>query len=921
MLNQKRILSYFLVVVMLLTILSPQALAADDVGSGQTYDEESFYNIFTDREFGKQVLKAIGVDTNNIDWSLVNDNSISSLKEFQVLNNIESLNGLEKLEGLERLVVSDTKIDRFPDEIEKSLTNLKSLSLGGNKTLKIPAFANLNEFSTLSGQAVTMNSRDSIESMANLKILNLCKSKVSDNSSIAKVIDYSKFGNLEQLDISGNNIESLPESIKSLSNLKFLDMGINDIGSIPAGFFENFKNIEKLRMNNCKLSSIPIEVAALSNLKTLDVSYNNIASLHYSDGLVGLCESLDIRGNKITDYSNEFYKAFPNLKYLSATDCGFDKFPEFVTYIENLEYLDIGSNPMGKNVEQLSLVAKLKNLYFINLSNCSIDEFPESLLDLQELHRLDISNNPIKRVPDGDDGIKKLNHLFELHLSNCNLDSFPTEICDLPNLSYLHLSGNDIKKLPESDMLKGKFDNLSALYLESCKLTEFPDIKCLPNLELLNLRNNLICHIPDDTDLSGIKDLYIDLGFNYFTSIPKVFSSLNASNCKVNLYYNYLSDLFSLQLPDCISNISPNCLMLENMPSYIMSGESIDIYDYLSRTVQYNYGKPENISNIKGIVPVEFTVSEGIEEKEGLVDDNGMLKIEKEGTYVITAKLKDADNSNSFAKATATISVFDKDIYYNEEKFKAAFPDEAFGKEVLKALKAYSEDTGIIDYNKVLWDRVTDVTLCSLKELNMSNPEISDLSGLENLTGLYWLIVNNSKIKGFPKGIEDKLPLLRVLSLNENVNTIKIPEFANLTNLVCGNVSGQAIRGSQKIAKDSIKSVNLMKNLRILDLTKTKDLEENVVIADSIDYTNLKNLYSLCIADNGLIEIPKGIEALENLTTLDLSYNPINTLPSYFGTVFKDLHSLSLYNCNLDLLPECLTKMQELYRLDLGVID
>ena len=58
MLN-KRIVSYFLVIVMLLTILNPQAFAADDMTNGQSYDEESFYNVFTDREFGKQEYRIL----------------------------------------------------------------------------------------------------------------------------------------------------------------------------------------------------------------------------------------------------------------------------------------------------------------------------------------------------------------------------------------------------------------------------------------------------------------------------------------------------------------------------------------------------------------------------------------------------------------------------------------------------------------------------------------------------------------------------------------------------------------------------------------------------------------------------------------------------------------------------------------------
>ncbi|HEY9058981.1 MAG TPA: S-layer homology domain-containing protein [Pseudobacteroides sp.] len=866
--NRERVLSYFLVIIMILSLFSPQVMAQDNGGNVQSYDEESFYKVFMDREFGKEVLAALRANPDNVDWSLVNDESLAAIKSIKLGNGVLNLKGMEKLSGLEKLYIQCTEVSEFPDNIENSLKNLKSLSLDRNrKPLTVPAFASLTEFFALSGQAITMESKASFELMSNLKTLHLSNSKITDNISVSKVIDYSKFQELESLYICDAGLDSLPDGIKELSKLKVLDVSSNSIGSVPNGFFENLKNIGHLRMSGCKLSSIPDDILSITDLSYLDISYNHISSLPSINNVSSSCSTLDLSGNKINVYQDDFFDSFPNLSNLHLDDCGLSEIPQILLKLEKLTYLSLGRNLLENAIKNSNFIRNFENLQGIDLSNCQLTEFP-------------------------------------------------LQIGELPHLFSLNLYNNNIRNFPDSDALQGKFDNLRYLDMVSCNLTEFPDLACFPNISNLDLQGNFINSVPEDMDLSKMEYGYIDLSNNYFISIPKLFIEHAKSNIWINLSENFIKN--DDVLPESIS-VSPNQLIFKDMPPYFVSNQSVDMSLYLSTEDKLYSSVAEDIYAVKNLV--EYTVAKDGQIIDGLIDNDGKLTIVDKGTYVISAKLKDAEEGNPYAKASTYVEVIYSSDFYNEEKFKAAFPDEAFGFEVLKALDAVTGSVYSVDYKTVDWQRVNDVRLSQIKHLYVSNDGVSDLTGLEKLNGLQNLNISYSKINGFPNDIESKLSNLKSLSLSDNVNAITVPKFANLTNLICGYVSSQALSVVQNITKDSIDSICSMKNLKSLSLNNAKDLNQNLVLANSIDYTKLQNLEKLEILNNGFEELPKGIETLKNLVSIDLSYNNLKSLPSYFETSFPNLQDISLKSCKLESFPDVISKLTNLYTLDLGSND
>lgn len=71
---------------------------------------------------------------------------------------------------------------------------------------------------------------------------------------------------LVELDLSSNELESLPDEICLLINLRKLKLEGNRIARLPNSFPALYK-LEKLYLNNNELSELPLDMANMSSLK------------------------------------------------------------------------------------------------------------------------------------------------------------------------------------------------------------------------------------------------------------------------------------------------------------------------------------------------------------------------------------------------------------------------------------------------------------------------------------------------------------------------------------------------------------------------------------------------------------------------------------------------------------------------------
>jgi small GTP-binding protein len=98
-----------------------------------------------------------------------------------------------------------------------------------------------------------------------------------EKDEVLRVIEEAARNEQDVLDISGNQVTSLPAEIVELKNLTALNLSGNQLASLPAEIVE-LKNLTFLDISGNQLASLPAEIVELKNLTKLDLSENPLES-------------------------------------------------------------------------------------------------------------------------------------------------------------------------------------------------------------------------------------------------------------------------------------------------------------------------------------------------------------------------------------------------------------------------------------------------------------------------------------------------------------------------------------------------------------------------------------------------------------------------------------------------------------------
>uniref|UniRef100_A0A3P9B4N9 Leucine rich repeat containing 18 n=1 Tax=Maylandia zebra TaxID=106582 RepID=A0A3P9B4N9_9CICH len=129
---------------------------------------------------------------------------------------------------------------------------------------------------------------------------------------------------VDELDLSRNLIEKLPENFGDLSSLRWLDLHSNKLVSVPESI-GNHRGLTHLNLsNNClTFSGLPSTLGSLTNLKSLNLGMNQLDDLPLT--LVAL----------------------ENLQELGLFDNLFKKLPQFLQGLCNLTKVNVKRNPLS----------------------------------------------------------------------------------------------------------------------------------------------------------------------------------------------------------------------------------------------------------------------------------------------------------------------------------------------------------------------------------------------------------------------------------------------------------------------------------------------------------------------------------------------------------------------------------------------
>ncbi|XP_035828110.1 leucine-rich repeat serine/threonine-protein kinase 2 isoform X2 [Aplysia californica] len=280
----------------------------------------------------------------------------------------------------------------------------------------------------------------------------------------------NSFAWLEFLDLSGNNLEILPDDFyKSLSGVQTFCLGNNKFKQFPlsvifctklvrldlsGNLMENVDleelarplSVSELILSKNKLSQFPTAMnAALPHLSLLDLSCNDLSTLPNTPTNLSEMRSLDLSHNRIQLIPDEFLQGCHKLELLLAANNGLEVLPnEYVaTALTRLSTVKLGHNDITEKEPFFvpKFILELLNVRTVDLSNNGLMGCPPPVLwKSQMLRELMLSKNNIFKL--NLEGARAWSKLEKLHVSHNKLSELPKEIGMLSSLQSLDLSHN-----------------------------------------------------------------------------------------------------------------------------------------------------------------------------------------------------------------------------------------------------------------------------------------------------------------------------------------------------------------------------------------------------------------------------------------------------------------------------------------------
>lgn len=234
----------------------------------------------------------------------ISRSSIASIRDFQLTPEagceIEDLTGLSNFSNLTTLNLANNHISN--DNEIKYLKNLTTLNFANNRlNNNYTSIEELYSLQNLNLDGNNIQSLDSINKLLtnindnkkSLKLVNLSLS----NNKLTDISVLSNISTLTNLYLANNNIANI-EPLKTNTSLKILDISGNQISDISA--LSNLPSLHTLNASNNIIRNIN-PISSLT-LYTLDLSSNVISDISVLQDQTSL-ETLKINNNRIEDIS------------------------------------------------------------------------------------------------------------------------------------------------------------------------------------------------------------------------------------------------------------------------------------------------------------------------------------------------------------------------------------------------------------------------------------------------------------------------------------------------------------------------------------------------------------------------------------------------------------------------------------------
>ncbi|XP_052298153.1 receptor-like protein 1 isoform X5 [Citrus sinensis] len=424
---------------------------------------------------------------------------LSNLKRLDLSHNLFNNSILSSVAHLSSLTSLDLSENRLEGSINvkefDSLSNLEELDMSYNEidNFEVPqGYRGLRKLKSLYLSNVGVRDGSKLlQSMGSFPSLNTLYLKDNNFTDIATTTTQaletlSRLSNLTILDLSYNLFNnSILSFVARLSSLTSLDLSYNGLeGSINVKEFDSLSNLEELDMSGNEIDNfkVPQGYRGLKKLKSLylsNVGVRDGSKLLQSMGSFPSLNTLYLKDNNFTDIATTTTQGFPHFKSLEHLGMMSTRIALNTNFLQvisesmpSLKYLSLSYSTLGTNSSRildrgLCSPVHLQELYIG--SNDLRGSLPWCMTNLTSLRILDVSSNQLT----GSISSSPLIHLTsieKLYLSN-NHFQIPISLEPLFNHSRLktfYADNNELNaEITQSHSLTAPNFQLSRLSLSS----------------------------------------------------------------------------------------------------------------------------------------------------------------------------------------------------------------------------------------------------------------------------------------------------------------------------------------------------------------------------------------------------------------------------------------------------------------------
>ncbi|GAU91844.1 hypothetical protein RvY_04023 [Ramazzottius varieornatus] len=243
-----------------------------------------------------------------------------------------------------------------------------------------------------------------------------CRPSTSRMDSNASSSGEESTDHCHELDYSHSELESFELTFSNFSRRERSRVGRvslsnNRLRVLPRKI-SLFYNIQQLDISGNQLESLSSEILKLSQLRILVAKNNRLTAEGLPKELYQLTrlEQINLAGNPLGSVIPDVLTLLPSLTYLHLGGCGLEEIPRTINKLGSLEVLYLGGNQLSDVPEELGFLPSLQSL---QLNDNRLENLNPSIANLSQLRSLALHKNRLSSLPSD---IIKLCYLRELSL-------------------------------------------------------------------------------------------------------------------------------------------------------------------------------------------------------------------------------------------------------------------------------------------------------------------------------------------------------------------------------------------------------------------------------------------------------------------------------------------------------------------------